>query len=126
METCEYLFVEEATDLSSMYLEQNYFIAWRGFVVNLPSAKDNTFHRRCLRKIHRILHSYLRHITDEEVLYHAWSKPLEDILLCRQLIFFGDIIYSSNSNILRSAFFLQKLIPPSAIREENEAEADQD
>ena len=67
--------------------------------------KLNSFHCTCLRKIHKIPHSYISYVSNTSVLNYAWSKPLEDILLCRQLVFFGDIIASDHISLLRCAFF---------------------
>ena len=65
----------------------------------------NAFHCRCLRKIHRIPHAYYSRISNSEVLYRAWSKPLSDILLCRQMSFYAELAALDHSNIMRCCFF---------------------
>jgi len=54
------------------------------------ARKLNTFHQRCLRKIMKI--SYLNHVTNEEVLKHAQSPQIQDIVTERRLKMAGQVL----------------------------------
>ena len=57
------------------------------------SKRLNVFHQKYLRKILKI--SYLDHITNEEVLRRAQSRPLQQIVTERRVKFAGHILRMS-------------------------------
>ena len=71
----------------------------------IDRRKINAFHCRCLRQILRIPHSYISHVSNTEVLHHAKSRPLYQILIQRQLKFYASILKHEPNDLLRRAHF---------------------
>ena len=62
-------------------------------------------HVACLRKILRIPHSMISHVTNKTVLQTAREKPLSKKILVRQITLFGCIASLRDDSLMRTTIF---------------------
>ena len=68
--------------------------------------KLNGFHCACCRTILRIQPSYISRVSNKYVLKKLGTMSLENIVLGRQLVFFGKIARRESSDVLRGLVFI--------------------
>ena len=77
-------------------------IAW---LSEQEQSRLNAFHQRCLRRSTRIGHSFYSRVSNFDVLKRVLQQPLSQILLARQMHYFGKIACFEDSHPVRQFCF---------------------
>ena len=67
--------------------------------------KLDAFHHRCLRRIAGVKPSFYSHVSNQSVRDSLQAEPLKQVLLKRQLLYFGYLAAKPSNNVLRNFVF---------------------
>ena len=85
-------------------------------VCTVDRSRIDGLHCRCLRKICKIPHSMISHITNAEVLITAGVPLLTAMVDKKQLLFYGKIAALPNESGLRSVAFENNAVMPKLLQ----------
>ena len=88
-----------------MHLEQIALRTGEWWLTKRERQMLDSFHCSCLRKTDRISHSMVSRVSNKYVLDKFGSIPLSNVLLRRQLLYYGKVARLPGSSILRSLVF---------------------
>ena len=86
-------------------MRRNKIFVWHWSLLKHERDRLDAFHVACLRKILRIPHSMISHITNQTVLERAGENCLSQQLRKKQIVLFGRIAAQPSDSVIRNTIF---------------------